>query len=158
MNTGYKIYKGIMEFLLSIVRLLKTIALAIKNALWEKYLKISLPEKIIILNIVPAFFAIILPVARFKIFDSYFYVNNPLAVYLLGIAILMPVSGYLKNIIKLAIRLAVNLYFLFWIIYIPLAEQLTKAKPHEIYFGYYLNIAVPAVFIIMSLISYYTDK
>ena len=129
--------------------------LKILNLIYNKYLDLSMPDKIIFLNSFLAFFAIILPVARYYIFETYFYINNPLAVYMIGIVLIMFISLYYRGSIKLIIRLLINSYYLFWIVYIPLAGELTKADPHEICIGYYINIAVSIIFIISSLLSYY---
>ncbi len=123
--------------------------------IYLKFQEINFSEKVVFLNIFLAFFAVIVPVARFYIFESYFYINNPLAVYLIGIVILMFASIYFTGLIKLVLRLLINGYYLFWIIYLPLAGELTKAEPYELYFGYYLNIAVPVIFIIFSALSYF---
>ena len=149
-SIGYLIIKikELLAFLLGLV-----FDLFLK--LYEKFLEISLSEKIVFLNTVPAFFAIILPVARYYIFEMYFYKNNPLAVYMIGITFIMFSSIYFSGLVKLVIRLLVNAYYLFWIIYLPLAEELTKADPYEICFGYYLNVAVPFIYLITSLLSYF---
>jgi hypothetical protein len=123
--------------------------------IYQTFQEINFSEKIVFLNIIPAFFAVIVPVARFYIFESYFYINNPLAVYLIGIIFVMFASIYFTGLIKLIARLLINGYYLFWIIYLPVAGELTKADPYEIYFGYYMNIAVPVIFIIFSFLSYF---
>jgi hypothetical protein len=137
---------------------LKKIFFSAINKIWDKFLDQSLSEKIIYLNIIPAFFAIILPVAQFNIFGSYTPVNNPLAVHLIGIIVIMIASSYLNGLKRMLIRSLINAYYLFWIIFIPLSSGLTKAQPHDIIFGYYLNIAVPVIFIAASLIGYYVYK
>lgn len=123
--------------------------------MYQKFLEIHFSEKVVFFNIIPAFFAVIVPVARFYIFESYFYINNPLAVYLIGIVLVMFASIYFTGLIKLIIRVVMNGYYLFWIIYLPVAGELTKADPYEIYFGYYINIAVPVIFIVFSMVSYF---
>ncbi len=149
------ILEKIARLLVELMRIIINFIYDILSRLYEKFLDVSLPEKIVFLNIITAFLAVILPVARYYIFDTWFYINNSLAVYMLAIVIVMYVSLYFAGAIKLAARLAINGYYLFWVIYLPLAGELTKADPYEISFGYYLNIAAPAVYIAASLFSYF---
>ncbi len=158
MNILQRIFETITVFIIEIIVFLKRIILAVIERIWSKFLDISIPEKVIFLNTIPALLAIILPVARFYVFERYYDINNPLAVYMIGIVILMFASLYIKGTVIFAARLAVNGYYLFWIIYIPLAGELTKAQPHEITAGYYLNIVVPAIYILASLFSFIFRK
>ena len=148
-SIGYLIIK-IKDISLFIIDLIFDLIRRIYLKFWD----ISFSEKVVFVNIIPAFFAIILPVARYYIFETYFYINNPLAVYLIGITLIMFVSIYFSGLIKLVVRLLLNSYYLFWVIYLPIVGDLTKADPYEIHFGYYLNIAVPSIFIIFSSLSY----
>mgnify|MGYP000903937375 FL=1 len=125
----------------------------IGTSLYEKFQEITLPEKVIFLNIIGAFFAVVLPMAKFYIFESYSYTNNPLAVYLIGIAMIMFASVYFRGFYVLVIRVALNAYYLAWVIYLPMADKITKADPHTLTVGYYLNIIVPVVYILAALVS-----
>lgn len=128
--------------------------------IYEKFLEVGLWEKVIFLAIVPAFFAVVLPVARFYAFERWWYINNPLAVYLIAIIIIMVLSLYVRYAALLIGRGVVNLYYLFWIIYLPASGQLARlnpSDPHEIAVGFYLNIAVPVVFAAASALSYLFD-
>ena len=159
MRNFYKIIESLIDITRGVLKFVwHTAVLLIKKA-WIKFLGVNNSGKIIILNVIPAFFAVVLPVARFRIFDSYFDVNNPFAVHMIGIIVLMFVCEFFKRIVKLVIRLLLNTYYLFWIIYTPLAGGgLTKAQPHEITFGYYFNIAVPLIFMAASVYNYYEDN
>jgi hypothetical protein len=147
---GYLIIK-IKEF----VHFFIDLVFDLLRRIYLKFQEINFSEKVVFLNIFLAFFAVIVPVARFYIFESYFYINNPLAVYLIGIVFIMFASIYFTGLIKLVLRLLINCYYLFWIIYLPVVGELTKAKPYELYFGYYLNIAVPVIFITFSVLNYF---
>ncbi len=121
---------------------------------YEKFLEIPLTEKIIVINSIPAFFAVVLPVARYYIFEEWYYINNPLSVYLIGIVLFMVAGTLLRYFWVLVLRVLVNMYYLFWVIYLPMAGELTKADPYEITVGYYVNIAVPAVYILVAAVSF----
>ncbi len=122
--------------------------------LYEKFLEIPLTEKIIVINSIPAFFAVVLPVARYYIFEEWYNINNPLSVYMIGIVFFMVAGTIFRYFWVLVLRLLVNMYYLFWIIYLPMAGELTKADPYEISVGYYVNIAVPAVYILVAAVSF----
>lgn len=142
----FKKIKSLLVFFLQII-------IMVFSKLFEKFSEIDIPEKVIFLNTIPAFFAVILPVASFRFnrlgFD--WYVNNPLAVYMIGIVIFMFASLYVRWRFFLWIRIIINAYYLFWAIYIPLGPGFTPAQPHTICAGYYLNLAVPIVYIAASL-------
>lgn len=150
-----KILRSIGDILKLIIFVIADLILRILRLIIDKFQELALSEKIIFLNTILAFFVIILPVAKFYIFEKYFFVNNPLAVYMIGIVIIMIVSLYFTGMVKLVIRVVLNSYYLFWVIYLPLAGELTKADPFEICFGYYLNIVVAAIYISSSFISYF---
>ena len=158
MNNTYKLWRLFKSIISEIIAFLKKVVIRLADSIWERFQRLSLSEKIIYLNIIPAFFAIILPIAQFKIFGSYSNVNNPLGVHLIGIIVIIIVSSCLSRLKRLLIRVLINLYYLFWIIFIPLSSGLTKAEPHQICFGYYLNIAVPVIFIAASLMGFYMYK
>lgn len=136
--------KALLAFFIQLI-------IAIFSKLFEKFSEIDVPEKIIFLNTVPAFFAVILPVASFRFprLNMEWYVNNPLAVYMIGIVIIMIASLYVRWRFFPWIRIIINAYYLFWIIYIPLFKGFTAA-PHTICAGYYFNIAVPLVYLLAS--------
>lgn len=155
MNAILEITGKLFRLLIDIAGRILNFAFTILNRVYDKFLDVSVPEKIIFLNSITAFFAIILSVARYYLFETYFYINNPLAVYMLGIVIVMFITLYFSGFLKLVIRFVMNAYYLFWIIYLPLAGELTKADPYQITTGYYLNIIAPAIYITASLFSYF---
>ena len=152
-SLGYLIMKT-KDILLFVIHLIFDTVLRV----YDKFLNSNFSEKVLFLNIIPAFFAIIMPVARFYLFETYFYINNPLAVYMIGIVIIIFITLYFSGLIVLVIRITVNAYYLFWVIYLPLAGELTKADPHQICFGYYLNIVIPVIYIIFSTSSYFISN
>ncbi len=125
---------------------------------YEKFLDLSISEKVVFLNAVGAFLAVVMPVARYYIFETYFYINNPLAVYMIGIVFVMWGTLFFEGLVKFLVRMSVNGYYLIWILYLPLAGDLTKANPHSLSPGYYLNIAVPVVYMGASAYSFFIGK
>ena len=118
--------------------------------IYEKFLEINIFEKVIVVVGVLAFIAVVAPMAKYKIFDMYFSINNPAAHYLIGIVLVMLVTTCFPGIVSLGLRVVVNLSYLFYIIYIQAAHEISKA-PYELSAGYYLNIICPVVYIILAL-------
>ncbi|MCX7677878.1 MAG: hypothetical protein N2316_01535 [Spirochaetes bacterium] len=130
--------------------------------IFDKFREVDFPEKIIFINTIAAAFAVVMPVARFELprLGFEWYVNSPLAVYMIGIAFIMVGTIYFRFSFFQWVRIAVNAYYLFWIVYIPLTEGLVKANPHRICAGYYLNVIVPIVYLgasIMQVIFYRSE-
>lgn len=138
-----------------IVRALAAILMELLDRGYRKFMEIGISEKLIVVTTIPAFLAVVLSVAQYYIFESYFYINNPLAVYMIGIVLVMLASVFFNGGVKCAVRVLVNGYYLGWIIYLPLAGELTKANPYSLRVGYYMNIAVPILYIVASLYSYF---
>ncbi len=122
--------------------------------IYDWFIFLVLFEKIIVINGFLAMFAVILPSAEFKIFDSVYQVNNPLSVYMIILAGAMFLSVFYRGLYGTIFRVVINLYYLFWIIYLPLFPGLTKAEPYSLTFGYYLNVLVPLIYIVFSGLSY----
>lgn len=118
--------------------------------IYEKFLDINIFEKAIVVVGVLAFIAVVAPMAKYKIFDMYFSINNPAAHYLIGIVLVMLVTACFPGIVSLGLRVVLNLSYLFYIIYIQAAHEISKA-PYELSAGYYLNIICPVVYIILAL-------
>lgn len=118
--------------------------------IFEKFLEINIFEKAIVVAVVLAFAAVVSPMAKYNIFDMFFSINNPAAHYMIGIVLVMLITIYFPGFISLGLRIAVNLSYLIYIIYLEAAHEISKA-PYELSAGYYLNIICPVVYIILSL-------
>ncbi len=116
----------------------------------EKFLEINVFEKGIVIVTILAFAAVVAPMAQYRIFDSFFTINNPAAHYMIGIVLVMLVTVYFPGLIAMGVRVVLNILFLADIIYLQAAHEISKA-PYELTWGYYLNIIVPAVYILLSL-------
>ncbi len=153
-DTGIYLLMKIKDLALWIIETAGRLA----TAGYRRYLEVGVFEKCVLYATVPAFFAIIMSVAKYYIFESYFYINNPLAVYMIGIVFVMVGSLFFTGRIKYMVRMALNLYYLFWVIYLPLAGELIKAQPHVITPGYYVNIAVPLIYMVLASLSYFITR
>jgi len=116
------------------------------------YQKINIYDKLIIFNSFTSFLAIFLPIAEYQLFDTTFFINNPLAVYLLMITFLMSISVFIKNTPFLIIKISSNIYYLIWVIIIEKTNQISQG-PYELCPGYFINIIAPLLYIILTLFS-----
>jgi hypothetical protein len=122
--------------------------------LLDKFFEINLCEKGIVVGTVIAFAAVVAPMARYRIFDSYFTINNPIAHYMIGIALVMLVTVYFPGLIVMVIRVILNILYLISVIYLQAAHEISKA-PYELTAGYYLNVVIPAVYVLLALGSFF---
>ncbi len=109
--------------------------------------ELEIHEKIIIVLSIVSVIIPILPIARFYIFESWYYINNPLAVYFIGIIIIMVIASVVQKPWILIARLIIIVYYLIWMIYLPAGNLITKAKPYELVYGYYINIVISIIYI-----------
>jgi hypothetical protein len=146
-----------MNLILDLLYWLKDKLLGILSWLADWFMSISMFEKLIVLCTIPAFFAVTEPVARFRIFEAYYSINNPFSVYMIGIVIVMFVTRAFRWQYNFAVRIGLNLYYLAWVVYIGAAREISKA-PYETSSGYYLNLLVPLLFIALSSASYFLNE
>lgn len=112
-------------------------------------------NKVIVLNTITSFFAITLSIAKYYIFESWFGINNPLAVYLLFIVVLMFATIFIEHAAVFWVRMAVNIWYLVYLI-IMLATHGFSHAPYSISFGFFFNILAPAIYMWAAfMISFY---
>ena len=136
--------------------------LSILKRIWEwaieHFLSLSLFNRLLVLMVIPAFFAVIKPSARFAIFGGWHYVNNPMSENMIGIVFLIAVSFFIPAIFALIIRIIPSIAYFIWTLYLQLSESLSKTA-YELTFWHYLNLAVPLLIVALSVFSYFeSDK
>lgn len=114
-------------------------------------------EKIIVFMTVLSLLAVVMAMGRYRIFDTWFYINNPLAVYMIGIVAFMLLTVYLQHVAFTIARVLLNLYHLVWVVIIHFGQGIIKA-PYELTAGYYLNLLVPVIYIVLSALSQLVKK
>ncbi len=153
------IFMYLFEQAKRLVLFLLELIITLMRSLYEKFDDISIPEKIIFLNVVPAFITVALPSARFHIFEGYHYVNNPLGVHMIGVAFLMFASLYAPWRFIHPARVILNAYYLIWVFYILFFEGVAQARPsYEITFGFYMNFITPAIYIAASAMHWASES
>ncbi len=119
----------------------------------EWFLELSLLNKIIVINIIPSFFAITLPIAKYYIFESWSGINNPIAVYLILIVAIMFGTIFFHGPMVLAGRIVSNLWYLIAVIVIYSTHSISHA-PYEISIGFFFNLAAPVIYMAASAMVY----
>lgn len=148
---------AILEFIVDLLKQLLQFLVRILSWLYDHFMDFSFFEKGVVVAVIPAFLAVILSVARFRLFGTNFYVNNPLAVYMVAIVIIMGVTHFFPGFVSLAVRVLLNLYYLFWVFYIELAGQIAQTE-YALTAGYYVNLAVPVIFVALSVLSFFEQR
>ncbi len=139
----------ILDLLKSAFNLLKKIA----DWLLGRFFDLNIFDRLLVASTAVAFFAIVLPIARYYIFDTWFIINNPLAVYMIGIVMLVFGSFYIPPLYAFIIRIATSLYYLGWVIYLHAAGEISRA-PYEVTWGYWINIVVPIIYCSLAVFSF----
>jgi hypothetical protein len=160
-DTIFDIILKLFGFIFDGARILirKAGELAVKS--WEWISELPLLEKLIVLNSVPAVISVMLPVAKFEIWDSYYEINNPLSHYMVLIGLMMFVSIFIRHrrFVPL-VRIGVNIYYFGWVVFCYFAPgQITKTtEPFVILPIYYLNFVVPLIYAGLSYLSYSRER
>lgn len=148
---------AILEFIIDLLKQLLQFVMSLLSWLYDRFMDFSIFEKGVVLAVIPAFLAVVLSVARFQLFGIYFYVNNPLAVYMIAIVIIMGITHFFPGIVSLSVRILVNLYYLFWVVYMEMAGQIAQTE-YTLTAGYYVNLVVPAIFVALSVLSFFEQR
>ena len=121
---------------------------------WEWFRALPFFEQLIIVNGLPAIAAVVLPAARFYIFESWFEINNPLSVWMIGIGFLMFGTIFLRERVwVMPVRIAANLYYLGWAIYMAASGTISKADSFTVTNFYSLNYVVPVIYSVLAVLS-----
>ncbi len=123
----------------------------------DTFLEINIFEKLILANTLAAFIAVVLPVARFTIFDRPHDINNPLSVYLTGIILIMLVTILYPGIISVAARCGGNTVYFIWFLVLYVTDGISRAHTEPTFrytAGVFINMIVPVVFVILSMMSF----
>ncbi|MCL1910888.1 MAG: hypothetical protein FWG13_01635, partial [Leptospirales bacterium] len=110
------------------------------------FLEIGFFSKLLCLTVIPAIFAAIKPSARYYIFESWFYINNPISESLVGIVLLVIIGFFIRPLFAFILRAVPSAGYFVWIIYLQVTHSISKA-PYELTFWHYLNVAVPLLII-----------
>ncbi len=118
------------------------------------FLGLDILNRVVVVNTATAFLAVVLPIAKYYIFESWFVINNPLAVYMIGIAVIMFATIFFSGRRwVLPLRLVVNAWYLVSLIYIWGTHTFSHA-PYVISYGIFFNLAAPVVYLAVSVMIF----
>lgn len=118
------------------------------------FLGLDLLNRAIVINTAAAFLAIILPIGKYYIFESWFEINNPLAVYMIGIAVIMFGTIFFSGMRwVLPLRLVINGWYFIALIYMWVTHSFSHA-PYNISYGIVFNLAAPLVYGVISVMIF----
>jgi hypothetical protein len=118
------------------------------------FLELNIFEKIIVINIIPAFISIIFPMVKYKFINEWRYITNPIGVYMIGIVGVMFLTLHFKFKFNIFITAGINLYYISWLIYLQLSHNITQA-PYILTSGYYIAFVAPLVYLTFSLTNHF---
>lgn len=142
-----------LDGMIKIVNYIADVLYRLYGFLSDRFRELEIYEKIIVVASIISVLIPVLPVARFYIFDHWNYINNPLAVYFIGIIMVMLISVVYQRLWLHILRLVIMGYYLFWVLYLPVGNHITKAHPYELAYGYYVNIFASLAYIIICGLS-----
>jgi len=110
-------------------------------------------NKVIVINTLTAFLAIVLPIAKYYIFESWSDINNPIAVYLILIVAIMFGTIFFHGQLILALRVVSNLWYLISVIVLYSTHSISHA-PYVLSIGFFFNLIAPAIYIGAAVMVY----
>ena len=121
------------------------------------FMGLNIFNKIIIINTITCFFAITLPIAKYPIFETWFFINNPVAVYLIFITFVMLGTIFFRGQIVLGARVILNLWYFFYVVYMYAFDAISKA-PYVLSKGFVFNLIAPVVYLAVSVLLYVSGE
>lgn len=146
-----------MEQLKELLYSIGELFMRLVNRVFAWFLGLEFFNQAIIANSLTAFLAIVLPIAKYRIFETWFEINNPQAVYLIGIVFIMIATMYIPVTAAFAVRIVVNAWYLLWLIIVSATGSISHA-PYELSTGYFFNIAAPVIYLILSGLYYFSKR
>ncbi|MDA3901127.1 MAG: hypothetical protein PF637_11490 [Spirochaetes bacterium] len=144
----------IKNTVLDIVSYIAEIVIRFFSFLFNWFMDLVIWERLILINFVAAFFAVLLPVARFYILDFWYVVSNPLSINMIGLVFVMFATIFFPYLIILIARVTLNLLYIIHMLIIVLSGSITHAPDYLVTPGLFLNFVVPLLFILFSVLSF----
>ena len=120
------------------------------------FMELDLLNKILVINTVMAFFAIVFPIAKYYIYESWFVINNPLAVNMILIVAVMIGTMFVHGWWVMPVRVGLNLWYLVYLIYIWMAHSISHA-PYVISYGILFNLIAPVVYSVIAVMIFLSE-
>ncbi len=118
------------------------------------FLGLALLSRIIVINTATAFLAIVLPIGKYYIFESWFEINNPLAVYMIVISLIMFGTVFFNGMRWVfPVRIIINGWYFIALIYLWATHAFSHA-PYNVSYGIVFNLAAPLVYGVVSVLIF----
>jgi len=117
------------------------------------FMGLSILNKVIVVNTFTAFLAIVLPIAKYFIFESWSDINNPIAVYLILIVLIMFGTIFFHGQLVLALRVVSNLWYMISVVVLYATNTISHA-PYVLSIGFLFNLIAPAIYIGAAVMVY----
>ncbi|HPS56671.1 MAG TPA: hypothetical protein PK514_01070 [Spirochaetota bacterium] len=118
---------------------------------FEWFMAQSFLDKMIIGNIGIAFLAVVLPLVKYWMWESWIGVNNPIGVYLIFISGIMFITIIFRGRYVTALRILVNAWYLLAFL-VKWWNHSFCATSYLLTWGFFFNILAPVIFIALSLL------
>jgi hypothetical protein len=149
----------------SIIDLFRQVALRVVSIVFnvimyllDLYKEMSLTEKVIFFNSILCIISIIIPAAYFNIFNSRYYINNPVSITALFTFFVMTASLFIHDPRVFFVRITVSVFYFFLLISKVVAHTITKADPYVLFVGFYLSALTAILYIIASISAYFAKR
>jgi len=119
--------------------------------LLEWFINLEISEKILFLNSVLCLISVIVPAAYFNIFDSRYYVNSPVSITSIVIAMHFFASLFFHFRWVAYARVGVSAYFLLLLLSKVVFQTITKAQPYSLFWGFYLAVLAAVIYVLLSV-------
>lgn len=124
---------------------------------YEWFMAQSFLNKLVLGNIFLAMIAIVAPIVKYRMWDTWQGVNNPYAFFLIVISAVMFGTMFLPGTVSTAARIILNAWFLIDLLISWWTHSISRA-PYVLSWGFILNLLVPVIFISLSLMIQTTES
>ena len=123
---------------------------------FEWFMAQSFLDRLIIANIGTAFLAVVLPLVKYWMWDSWIGVNNPIGVYLIFISGIMFLTIIYRGRYVTVLRLVINAWYLLAFL-VKWWTNSFCATSYLLTWGFLFNILAPVIFIALSLLVHASE-
>ena len=152
MNIIIEIYSLLKEFLFTVAGF----CAGMISRLFEWFMAQSILDKLIMGNMGIAFLAVVLPLVRYWMWESWIGVNNPIGVYLIFISGIMFITIIFRGRYVAPLRIVVNAWYLLAFL-VKWWNNSFCATSYSLSYGFIFNILAPVIFIVLSVFVHVSE-
>jgi len=122
------------------------------------FMEQPLLNKLLLGNIILAMFAVILPMVKYWMWETWQGVNSPFAFFMIMISALMFGTIFLPGLISTVARIIINIWFLIDLLITWWTHSITGVEEYYLASGFLLNLIVPLIFIVLSVLIHASES